>query len=65
MTIEIEELKKTSLNLNDILLIKLSYIPSEAEHERICKNFSSVFPDNKIIVCDNNFNIEIIKEVDK
>lgn len=57
---EIESIKRVTLNPNDVLVVSAS-APISAESAKMLKDrFRDAFPDNTVVVLDNRINLTVM-----
>jgi glycosyltransferase involved in cell wall biosynthesis len=61
---KIDKIKKMTLDKNDTLVVECNELTSVRERSDIREYFIKMFPNNKVIVVPNGFNISIIEEID-
>ena len=60
MAIEIEDLKKVSLNDGDVVIFKVKERLGNAQVESVCKMLKFAFPDNKAIIIEDGMEIDVV-----
>lgn len=63
MNIEIDELKRVSLNPGEVILVRSQSRLSAFQKDDIRGTLKKAFPDNEIVIVDGNLDLSIVEKV--
>ena len=61
MTIELEDLKKVSVNSGDVLVLRTKRVLSSHQTQQLKDKLLSAFPDNKVLVLSDGLELLIVE----